>query len=158
MAKRAASKKPATTNTAARRELGPDVLRRVVVEGVEPQVDCGRFPIKRVSGDPVTVTADIHADGHDVVAAVALYRRAGEETWSETPMQAVGNDRWEATFAVDGLGRYEYSIEGWIDRFASWRHELSKKIGSGQDVSSELLEGAAILADVLSRIPQGPDF
>jgi starch synthase (maltosyl-transferring) len=158
MAKRAASKKPASKNTAARRALHPDLLRRVVVEGVEPQVDCGRFPIKRVSGDPVTVTADVHADGHDVVAAVVMYRRAGEEMWSETPMQAIGNDRWQATFVVDALGRYEYSIEGWIDRFASWRHELSKKIGSEQDVSSELLEGAAILADVLSRIPPGPDL
>jgi starch synthase (maltosyl-transferring) len=158
MAKRAASKKPATSKTAARPELGPEFLRRVVVEGVEPQVDCGRFPIKRVTGDPVIVTADVHADGHDVVAAVVLYRRAGEETWSETPMQAAGNDRWQAEFVVDAPGRYEYSIEGWIDRFASWRHELSKKVGSEQDVSSELLEGAAILADVRSRMPPGPDL
>jgi starch synthase (maltosyl-transferring) len=158
MAKRAAPKKPATTKAAARRELDPDFLRRVVVEGVEPQVDCGRFPIKRVSGESVTVTADVHADGHDVVAAVVVYRRAGEEMWSETAMHAVENDRWLATFVVDAPGRYEYSIEGWIDRFVSWRHELSKKIGSGQDVSSELLEGAAILADVLSRIPPGPEL
>jgi len=158
MAKRAASKKPATTKTAARRELGLDSLRRVVVEGVEPQVDCGRFPIKRVSGDPVMVTADVHADGHDVVAAVVLHRRAGAETWTETPMQAAGNDRFQAEFVVDVLGRYEYSIEAWIDRFASWRQELSKKVGAEQDVSSELLEGAAILADVRSRIPAGPDL
>jgi starch synthase (maltosyl-transferring) len=158
MAKRAASKKPATKNAAARRELDPDSLRRVVVEGVEPQVDCGRFPIKRVRGESVTVTADVHADGHDAVAAVVVYRRAGDEMWSETPMQAVENDRWQATFIVDALGRYEYSIEGWIDRFQSWRHELSKKIGSGQDVSSELLEGAGILADVLARIPSGPEL
>jgi starch synthase (maltosyl-transferring) len=78
--------------------------------------------------------------------------------WSETPMQAVENDRWQGTFVVDALGRYEYSIEGWIDRFMSWRLELSKKIGAGQDVSSELLEGAAILADALSRIPAGPEL
>ena len=158
MAKRAASKKPATTKTTARRELGSESLRRVVVEGVEPQVDCGRFPIKRVTGDPVMVTADIHADGHDVVAALVLHRRAGEETWSETPMKAAGNDRFQAEFVVDALGRYEYSIEAWIDRFASWRQELSKKVGAEQDVSSELLEGAAILTDVRSRIPPGPDL
>jgi len=156
MAKRAASKKPATKKAAARRELDPDFLRRVVVERVEPQVDCGRFPIKRVTGDSVTVTADIHADGHDVVAAVVVHRRAGEEIWRDAPMQAIDNDRWQATFTVDALGRYEYSIEGWVDRFASWRHELSKKVGAGQDVSSELLEGVAILADALARIPRGP--
>jgi starch synthase (maltosyl-transferring) len=158
MAKRAASKKPATKKAAARRAPDPDFVRRVVVEGVEPQIDCGRFPIKRVNGDSVTVTADVHADGHDVVAAVVVCRRAGEEVWRETPMQAVENDRWQGTFVVDALGRYEYSIEGWIDRFMSWRLELSKKIGAGQDVSSELLEGAAILADALSRIPAGPEL
>jgi starch synthase (maltosyl-transferring) len=158
MAKRAVSKKPATKKAAARREPDPDFVRRVVVEGVEPQIDCGRFPIKRANGDSVTVTADVHADGHDVVAAVVVYRRAGEEIWSETPMQAVENDRWQGTFVVDALGRYEYSIVGWIDRFMSWRLELSKKIGAGQDVSSELLEGAAILADALSRIPAGPEL
>jgi starch synthase (maltosyl-transferring) len=158
MAKRAPSKKPATQKAAARPALDPDVLRRVVIEDVEPQVDCGRFPIKRVSGEPVTVTADVHADGHDVVAAVVLYRHAGAKGWSETPMEAVENDRWQATFIVDAMGRYEYSVEGWIDRFMSWRHELSKKIGSGQDVSSELLEGAGILAYTLARIPPGPEL
>jgi starch synthase (maltosyl-transferring) len=90
----------------------------------------------------VTVTADIHADGHDMLAAVLLYRRAGGAAWSELPMHDVENDRWEGTFTVEALGRYEYTIEGWVDRFASWRHELSKKVGAGQDVSAELLEGA----------------
>ena len=156
MAKRAASKKPDTNKAAPRRELGSDFLRRVVIERVEPQVDCGRFPIKRVTGDSVTVTADIHADGHDVVAAVVAHRRTGETLWREAPMQASDNDRWQATFIVDSMGRHEYSIEGWVDRFASWRLELSKKIGVGQDVSSELLEGAAIVAETIARIPDGP--
>jgi starch synthase (maltosyl-transferring) len=93
----------------------------------------------------VTVTADIHADGHDMLAAVLLYRRAGDPAWSELPMHDVENDRWEGTFTVEALGRYEYTIEGWIDRFASWRHELSKKVGAGQDVSAELLEGATLV-------------
>jgi starch synthase (maltosyl-transferring) len=124
------------------------LLQRVVVENVLPQVDCGRFPIKRTVGDRVNVTADIHGDGHDFLAAALLYRRAGEPAWRERPMTFVENDRWEGAFVVDALGRYEYTIEAWIDRFASWRHELSKKVGAGQDVSSELLEGAAIVATI----------
>jgi starch synthase (maltosyl-transferring) len=156
MAKRATPKKPVLKKAAARPQLDSDAIRRVVIERVEPQVDCGRFPIKRVTGDSVTVTADIHADGHDVVAAVVTHRRAGEAPWREAPMQAIDNDRWQATFIVDAMGRHEYSIEGWIDRFASWRLELSKKIGVGQDVSSELLEGAAIVGDTLARLPEGP--
>jgi starch synthase (maltosyl-transferring) len=126
--------------------LDPQLLRRVVVEHVLPQVDCGRFPVKRVIGESVVVTADVHADGHDMVAAALRYRRGGEADWRETPMAALGNDAWTASFTVEELGLYEYTVEGWLDRFGSWRHELSKKFGAGQDVTSELLEGAQILA------------
>jgi starch synthase (maltosyl-transferring) len=131
-------------------------FRRVVVEGIRPQVDCGRFPIKRVVGEAVTVTADIHADGHDELAAVTMYRRIGEEAWREVPMDALGNDAWQAAFTVEVIGEYEYTVEGWIDRFSSWRHELSKKFGAGQDVSSELLEGAMLVRETLERVQERP--
>ena len=123
-------------------ELDPQLLRRVIVEAVEPQVDCGRFAVKRVVGEEVIVRADVHADGHDVVGAVVLFRRAGEERWRESPMRALDNDRMQGSFRVEALGRYEYTVEAWIDRFASWQRELSKKAGAGQDVSIELMEGA----------------
>jgi len=42
----------------------------VTVEHVRPEIDGGRFPVKRTIGERVDVTADIFADGHDVVAAV----------------------------------------------------------------------------------------
>ncbi len=126
-------------------------LQRVVVESLEPQVDCGRFPIKRTVGEEVVVRADVLADGHDAVAAVVLFRKAGEQQWCEAPMRPLDNDRWEGSFNVDTLGRYEYSVEAWIDRFASWRQELSKKAGAGQDVSLELLEGATLVGAAIDR-------
>jgi starch synthase (maltosyl-transferring) len=135
--------------------LDSRLLRRVVVEGVHPQVDGGRFPIKRTVGDEVTVGADIYTDGHDRLAAVLLFRCAGDERWREVPMAVLGNDRWQASFRVDELRPYEYTVEAWIDRFESWRHELSKKFGAGQEVASELLEGAAILRETLARIGAG---
>ena len=126
--------------------LETSLLRRVVIEGIYPEVDGGRFPIKRVVGETVVVHADVHADGHDALAAVLLHRRQGDAEWTEVPMEPLGNDRWRAAFTVAELGRYEYTVEGWIDRFASWRQEISKKVGAGQDVASELLEGAQIVA------------
>jgi starch synthase (maltosyl-transferring) len=137
-------KKPAPQTTTSSAP-DPAVRRRVVVEAVHPEVDCGRFPIKRTVGEDVVVSADVHADGHDVVVAVLLHRRAGAAAWQETPMESLGNDRWRGRFVVDSLGEYEYTVEAWIDRFETWRDELSKKFGAGQDVSSELLEGAAIV-------------
>jgi starch synthase (maltosyl-transferring) len=115
---------------------------RVIIEGVDPEVDGGRFPIKRTVGEEVEVRADVHADGHDVLAGVLRYRHAESPGWSEVPLSALGNDRWAAHFRVTALGRYEYTLEAWVDRFGSWRKELSKKAGAGQDVTSELLEGA----------------
>ena len=114
-------------------DLDPALRRRAVVEGVEPQVDCGRFPIKRTIGEEVRVQADVFADGHDELAAVLRYRRAGDQAWREAPMALVENDRWQGSFIVDALGRYEYTVDAWVDRFASWRRDLSKKVGAGQD-------------------------
>ena len=126
-------------------------LQRVLIEAVEPQVDCGRFPIKRTVGEEVVVRADVYADGHDTVAGVVLFRKVGEEPWREQPMRPLDNDRWQGSFTVDTLGRYEYCVEAWIDRFASWRQDLSKKAGAGQDVSLELLEGAALVDAAVDR-------
>ena len=125
--------------------LDAGLRRRVVIENVRPSVDDGRFPIARTVGERVTVRADVFADGHDTLAAVVLHRAAGSGSWQESPMAPLGNDRWEASFVVEQLGTYEYTIEGWIDRFSTWRIELSKKVAAGQPVTSELLEGAELV-------------
>ena len=125
--------------------LDPHLLRRVVVEGVYPEVDGGRFPIKRTVGERVIVNADIHADGHDRVAAALLYRFQDESSWTEVPMASAGNDRHVAEFVADRLGRFHYTVEGWIDRFGTWRTEVSKKFAAGQEIASELLEGAELV-------------
>jgi starch synthase (maltosyl-transferring) len=131
--------------------LDPRLLRRVVVEQVTPQVDAGQVPIKRTPGEDVIVEADIFADGHDALAAALLWRPQGQERWNETPMEAAGNDRWRARFRITEMTGYEYAVEGWIDRFESWRLGLSKKVGAGQDVTSELLEAGALVRDAAGR-------
>jgi starch synthase (maltosyl-transferring) len=123
----------------------------VVIEGVDPEIDGGRFPVKRTVGEEVEVRADVHADGHDVLAAVLRYRHVESADWAEVPMSALGNDRWSARFRVTALGRYEYTVEAWVDRFASWRKELAKKVEAGQDVTSELLEGAELVGQAARR-------
>ena len=146
---------PVETPEAQHPRLDPSLQRRVIVENLHPEVDAGRFPIKRTVGEEVVVGADIFTDGHDKLSAALLYRRAGETSWQQAPMQSLGNDRWQAAFTVDAIGRYEYTVESWVDRFGSWRLELSKKVGAGQDVKSELLEGAALLRDTIDRAGGG---
>lgn len=127
------------------------VPSRVIIEGVEPEIDGGRFPAKRTAGEAVIVGADICADGHDVLAAVLRHRRADENDWVEVPMEPEVNDRWTGRFVVSELGKYEFTLEAWVDRFASWRKDLAKKAEAGQDVGSDLLEGAELIAGTAGR-------
>src|SRR5437588_802987 len=125
--------------------------RRLVIEGVSPEIDGGRFPIKRVVGEAVTVEADVFADGHDLPAAALRWRREDERDWNEVPMTPLGNDRWRASFAVEALGRYRYTIRAWVDRFGTWRRDLEKKVAAAQDVAVELLGGTQLVERAASR-------
>jgi starch synthase (maltosyl-transferring) len=128
-----------------------DGRKRVVIEGVEPEIDAGRFPIKRIVGDSVVVEADIFADGHDHVAARLLFRFDEIPTWSAVPMQALGNDRWRGEFPVARVGEYFYTIAGWINHFDTWRSDLEKRIAAGQDIRIDLLQGAQLVEEAAVR-------
>ncbi|MDX1520244.1 MAG: alpha-1,4-glucan--maltose-1-phosphate maltosyltransferase [Anaerolineae bacterium] len=125
--------------------------KRVIIEGVAPEIDAGRFAIKRTVGEKVTVEADIFTDGHDAISCVLQYRPESETDWSEVPMQPLVNDRWQAEFIVTEMGRYRYTVQGWIDRFKSWSRDLAKRVEAGQDVSVELLIGAELIEAASAR-------
>ena len=120
--------------------------RRVVIEAVTPEIDGGRFAVKRVVGDTLKVEADIVADGHEVLSCLLLFRREAEPDWQETPMTPLVNDRWAGEFTVTELGRYAYAIQAWVDHFRTWQQFLAKKVDAGQQVAVELLMGAELVA------------
>ena len=126
-------------------------LRRVFIEGVKPEIDGGRFPIKRIIGDKVVVEADIYADGHDTVSASLLYRKETSPNWTEVPLEFLVNDRWRGSFTVTELGRYRYTLAGWVDQFQSWLKNLTKKAEVKQDISVDFLEGAQLIAAASQR-------
>jgi starch synthase (maltosyl-transferring) len=109
---------------------------RVIIEQIEPQVDCGRHAIKRIAGDRVSITAVMYADGHDHVAARLLYRKASEHTWRSAPFLERGNDVWEAQFTVDDIGQWFYTVQAWVDHFGTWIHDLHKRIDAQSSSSS----------------------
>src|SRR5215469_18491929 len=127
-----------------------DGRHRVVIERVSPEVDCGRFPIKRVMGEMVVVEADVFADGHEQIDCQILFWHEGNVE-QKAPMQSLGNDRWRGSFRVTELGRYGYTVEGWADRFQTWRSELRKRVTAGQDVRIELLIGAKLIEEAAAR-------
>jgi len=124
---------------------------RVVIRGVTPEIECGRFPIKRVVGENVVVEADIFADGHDSIAAVIRHRHEEDERWSEVPLQFLWNDHWRGTFTVQKLGQHLYTISAWIDLFQTWYNDFRKRVAADQDVTVDLQIGAALLKNVAER-------
>ena len=122
-----------------------------VIENLQPLIDGGRYPIKRVTGEDLMVEADIFKEGHDVVAAALKWRMVGESSWHETPMNFIDNDRWRGTCTFYENAIYESTVEAWIDAFTGWQHEFSTKFKAGvTPLRSEALEGAAFrrLADL----------
>ena len=127
---------------------------RIVIEGVQPSLDGGRHAPKVTSGDRVTISATVIRDGHETIRAVLRHRAPDASGWTEVPMrEAPGTDRWSAEITPVALGRHEFTIEAWTDRFASWREEMSRRVDGGQaDLTSELLDGAAIVDAAVRRL------
>lgn len=133
--------------------MKPETLKRIVIEGVQPEVDGGRFRAKRTLGERVVVEADIFCDGHDRPSAAVQYRVKGARKWTEVRMESMINDRWRAAFRVHELGVYEFAVRGWVDHFKTWHLDLQKRLTAGQDVSVEMLIGAQLIEEAAERAP-----
>lgn len=118
----------------------------VIILDVRPQVDGGRYPVKREVGDRLTVSADIFKDGHDTLSALLQYRTWDVEMWSETEMRLFDNDRWEGSTVLERNTRYRYRILAYPNALDTWLDELAKKHAAGLDVGLELREGEILLA------------
>ena len=121
------------------------VAPTAVIENVKPQVDGGRFAVKRVVGEEIVVTADGFAHGHEKCACVLRWRGPGDRAWSELEMEFLGNDAWRGAFVVDRVGRWEYTVACWIDELASWREEFARRIDE-EDVRLAARIGAELVA------------
>jgi len=135
-------------------EPGADAVgtrRAVVIERISPELDGGRHPVKRVVGDQLLVTADIFADGHDLLDAALLIRADDEDAWTEVPMRPVDNDRWSGHVELTRNRWHHYAIEAWRDAFGSWRHGLERKVEARVPVPVEVEEGRILLEAAIGR-------
>ncbi len=134
------------------RTTGSDAFDRLVIECVTPELDAGRYPVKRIVGDLCEISADIYKDGHELLAGHVRYRVPNDNGWRFTALTyVVDDDRWYATLPLDRIGRWEFTVEAWTDLFGSWRSDLGKKVAAQQAIGSELLEGAALIRDAARR-------
>ncbi len=125
--------------------------QRVTIQNVEPEIDAGEFPVKRVLGEDVTVRASVFSDGHDQIAAALLYRTENEKEFHEIRMRPLRNDRWEGVFTAADRAGYRFTVEGRIDHFATWQMDLRKKVAAGQDIRVDLQIGAELVKQGAAR-------
>lgn len=127
-----------------------DGRRRAVIAAMAPCIDGGKFPIKRVRGEQVVVTAKVFCDGHDQLRSLLCFRKRGQPAWHELPMTRIQDDDWRGSFRVAEVGCYEYAVCAWVDRFLSWRHDLLRR-NDAQDIRIALQTGAELFRSAAAR-------
>lgn len=127
---------------------------RIVIDNVTPSVDQGRFAARRVVGEPVIVEADVFADGHEMLGVELLWRSADRRDWLRSPMRLLNNDRWRTTIHPERIGRYEFTIEAWIDRYGTLARDIELKRTANAEFAYETAEARAIL-DRVSKLANG---
>src|SRR5262249_44705912 len=125
--------------------------KRVIIANVRPSVDNGLYPAKAIVNEPLTLSADIFADGHDELRASVLIKHINEKTWREYHLVFAEKESWRYIFTPDDLGIYQFRLQGWMDHFATWQRDINKKYKAGQDVTVELQIGAQIAGEVIAR-------
>ncbi len=120
------------------------------IENVSPQVDGGRFAVKRVAGEEIVVTADCFAHGHERVACEVRYRGPRDTQWQRVAMEPQGNDRWSARFEVDRIGAWQYGIVCWVDHLATWREAFLRRVDA-DDIRVSALAGAELAAESVAN-------
>jgi starch synthase (maltosyl-transferring) len=123
---------------------------RIRILDTTPQVDGGRFAVKRTVGERLDVSAEVFRDGHDAIRAVLRFRAPGSKDWGEAPMRwidrEVDGDRWVGSFVPDREGIWAYEVGAFTDHFATWHDEVTRKrAAGGEDLTSEVIEGAELL-------------
>jgi starch synthase (maltosyl-transferring) len=128
-----------------------EATARAVIENIKPQIDNGKYAIKRIPGDRVDISADVYGDGHDIICAKLLHRKVGAKSWTEEHFAELDNDEWNGHFIADAPGIYEYSVVAWVDHVLTWHHGFEKKAAANENVSLELRIGAEFLRKIAKK-------
>ncbi|MGF1657324.1 MAG: maltotransferase domain-containing protein [Verrucomicrobiales bacterium] len=118
----------------------------LVIQHISPWQDLENHAVKRIPGQPLSVSADIFKDGHDLLSAALRWRRRGSERTWESPMLQGESERWSGYMACQDVGKYEVSVVAWPDEFSSWRYEMRRKLAAGlNDLSTEHEAGRLLI-------------
>ena len=126
------------------------MMQRIVFRDVTPVTPNG-YAVKAAVGDDVIVGAVVVRDGHGLVSSRVRWRPVGPPGGSDDrpgrrprwPMPATG--RCRGVIRLDTPGLYEFEVQAWLDRFATWRRDLSRRASAGDDLAAEFEVGARLI-------------
>jgi starch synthase (maltosyl-transferring) len=132
--------------------LPPDGRVRVHITAVEPAVDGGRHPAKAVVGDPITVAAQLVADGHDRVAGLVEWEDP-DGTRIAVPLRPQPDDWWAAVHHPARLGYHRFRVHGWVDPFQTWLAAFLARAAAGVATAVDVAVGAAWVREAARGAP-----
>jgi starch synthase (maltosyl-transferring) len=80
-----------------------------------------------------------------------LWRAADEKEWRHEPMRLLGDDRWQAAILPDRIGRHEFAVEAWVDRYGTLCRDVEVKRAAGADVAVKISEARHLLGQAKER-------
>ncbi len=125
---------------------------KIVIRDVAPEARADRRA-KMIAGRPLRVGARAFRDGHGILAARARWRSPGGR-WTEVRLEPGPDDWFGGTIEIGRIGHHELVIDAWTARYRTWCRDLRKWLEADEDVSSELLVGAAILDELVEVAPK----
>ena len=133
------------------------MIGRLAIEDVYPVVDTGQFPAKAVVGEHIPLRATVWRDGHQAIAATAVWRQPSGGPATTVPMRLVnpGLDRWEAVVVPDKEGEWTFRIDAWADPWTTWRTTIDAKTDAGLTapaLTNDLETGARLLQRQARRV------
>jgi starch synthase (maltosyl-transferring) len=130
------------------------MIGRIPILDVEPVIDCGRRPVKAVTGESFEVCATVFREGHEMLGAEVVLQDPDGRARTPVRMRELvqGTDRHGAEVTVTSIGSWQFYIEAWGDPFAHWYHDAGIKIPRGQDVELMLAEGALLFDRAVRRV------
>jgi starch synthase (maltosyl-transferring) len=131
------------------------MIGRIPILGVEPVVDCGRWPAKAVAGETFPVHATVFREGHEMLGAGARLRDPDGATRPLAHMSepVPGTDRLTAEVTPTEPGLWHFRIEAWGDPIAHWRHDAEIKVPRGQDVELMFKTGSLLFSRAAGSVP-----
>jgi starch synthase (maltosyl-transferring) len=135
-------------------DYGKPMIQRagdIVIQNVHPMIDGGKYPVKRIVGDTLSVDAEVFTTGEKAVCVDLLVKPPSSKAWLRIPMKQKGEDNFVGHYNLLELGSTMYTLEAWLDEYRSWLKGFTRWLSSGEDVSVDLEDGLNILREYMRR-------